>query len=110
MSDRAPHHHRRRLGSRHEKEKEEEEEEEDRDAGREKARRLLLDEQGIAFKRGGAALEAARAGGIGFLYDEDEGQLREREKEMAETRVREGGAFEERQGWSKNWSIGRSFG
>lgn len=53
-------------------------------SGRDKARRLL-EEAGGMFKQGGAALlEGARAQGIGFLYDGDEGQVKERDKAPAE--------------------------
>lgn len=62
----------------------------DRDpSGVDAARQLLLREQRGVFKSGGAALDSARAAGIGFVYDEDEGgRLTEREKQQREERVR----------------------
>lgn len=61
----------------------------DRDPSGVDAARQLLEEQRGLFKSGGAALESARAAGIGFVYDEDEGgRLMEREKQQREERVR----------------------
>lgn len=60
----------------------------DRDRSGVDAARQLLEEQRGAFKSGGAALASARAAGIGFVYDEDQGgQLTEFEKQQREERV-----------------------
>lgn len=83
---------------------------EDDATGVAKARRLL-EEQDRFFKKGGAELDGARARGIGFLYDEDEGQLKEKDKAPAE-RVRNllGCVFDRWAGWmigsvSYQWNV-----
>ncbi len=86
MADHHQHQHRERAAARR---RDRDRQHDVDDAGGEDAARVLLGEQTRAFKQGGAALEGARAKGIGFLYDEDEGQLREKDKaERQQARVR----------------------